>query len=578
MKKIFQQIFSSGVIKKPNHFKAWLPELKDMDDLVALQFSTRHLTQLAVSATPINENQDAQIEDADTLTVAQRLSLITELEALNKSRLEKLAVQLCNVENMKMELENSIFDACYNYCRQSYIVHLKLIEQVFGAAKTSVEKNDLPDQKAVILLMARALNAANNMIKWRLFSQTNPPAKVWSQVNTLYKIAGKHNLLNTPVEVFNLSPASTLAAHFVQCWMLGQLAQASLQKHHVEITTRILSTLCTRAHISNIYTPEQYLFFIDLEKDEPAKRMRDAYASDSCRYWELDELEKQLTVALTVSDRGEIPQSLAFSKIDHAKKLNETLGLLIEEWKRAGYLRQRRKTPRLASSKTARVNAGMADICSQVHQANQIKSGLRLSRDGTTLDERLRAHTTLRQSSNLSVNSGSLDTWIITDESHQGIGTRVNKYANILARPNKLIGLMINDDPSNITIGMIRSVKPTQANQLRVGIEIISYHPVSIQLMQSRQTDRFGDTIVDFDSLKNANVPNSTSVADMGYFSGIYLPIEAGISDSSMLLLPKISFRANTNYIINMNGESSQILLGEPVESRDDWVKVTFPF
>lgn len=578
MKKIFQQIFSSSVIKKPNHFKAWLPELKDMDDLVALQFSTRHLTQLAVSATPINENQDAQIEDADTLTVAQRLSLITELEALNKSRLEKLAVQLCNVENMKMELENSIFDACYNYCRQSYIVHLKLIEQVFGAAKTSVEKNDLPDQKAVILLMARALNAANNMIKWRLFSQTNPPAKVWSQVNTLYKIAGKHNLLNTPVEVFNLSPASTLAAHFVQCWMLGQLAQASLQKHHVEITTRILSTLCTRAHISNIYTPEQYLFFIDLEKDEPAKRMRDAYASDSCRYWELDELEKQLTVALTVSDRGEIPQSLAFSKIDHAKKLNETLGLLIEEWKRAGYLRQRRKTPRLASSKTARVNAGMADICSQVHQANQIKSGLRLSRDSTTLDERLRAHTTLRQSSNLSVNSGSLDTWIITDESHQGIGTRVNKYANILARPNKLIGLMINDDPSNITIGMIRSVKPTQANQLRVGIEIISYHPVSIQLMQSRQTDRFGDTIVDFDSLKNANVPDSKSVADMGYFSGIYLPIEAGISDSSMLLLPKISFRANTNYIINMNGESSQILLGEPVESRDDWVKVTFPF
>ena len=577
MKKIFQQIFSSAIIKKPNHFKAWLSELKDMDDLAALHLSTRHLTQLANTATA-NASEDNQAENANTLTTTQRLNLITELEDLNKSRLEKLAVQLCNVENMKVELENSIFDACYNYCRQSYIVHLKLIEQVFGAEASSVEKNDVPDQQAVTLLVARALYAANNMIKWRLFSQTNPPAKVWSQVNTLYKIASKHNLLNVPVEVFNLSPLSTLAAHFVQCWMLGQLAQASLQKYHVEIGTRILNTLCTRAHISSQYTPEQYLFFIDLEKDEPTKRMRDAYASDSCRYWELDELEKQLTIAMTVSDRGEIPQSLAFSKIDHAKKLNETLAILIEEWKRAGYLRQRRKTPRYASSRTARVNAGMADICSQVHQSNQIKSGLRLSRDGTTLDERLRAHTTLRQSSNLSVNSGTLDTWIITDESQNGLGTRVNKYANILARPNKLIGLMIDDDPSKITIGMIRSVKPTQANQLRVGIEIISHHPVSIQLMQSPQSERFSDTIVDLNSLKKTNNLSSASVTDMGYFSGIYLPIEAGLSDSSMLLLPKISFRANTNYIVNMNGESSQILLGEPVESRDDWVKVSFPF
>lgn len=576
MKNIFQKLLSGNLTKQANHFKVWLNDLKNMDDLAALQLSTRHLTQLTASTIQINADENTQIGDA--LTIAQQLNLLTELETINKSRLEKLAVQLCNVENMQIELENSIFDASYNYCRQSYIAHLKLIEQVFGADKATSEKSDLPNQHATILLMARALNAANNMIKWRLFSQTNPPAKVWTQISTLYKIASKHNLLNTPVEIFSSSPSTTLAAHFVQCWMLGHLAQASLQKHHIEITTRVLSTLCTRAHISNQFTPEQYLFFIDLENDEPAKRMRDAYASDNCRYWELDELEKQLSVALTVSDRGEIPESLAFSKIDHAKKLNETLAILIEEWKRAGYIRQRRKTQRFASSKTARVNAGMVDICNQVHQANQIKNGLRLSRDGTTQDERVRAHTTLRQSSNLSVNSGSLDSWIITDESEQGLGTRVNKYANILARPNKLIGLMIDGDASKITLGMIRSVKPTQANQLRVGIEIISHYPVSIQLIPSRQIDRFGDTIVDNDSFKKSNISSISTVTDSGYFAGIYLPIEAGLSELSQLLLPKINFRANTNYVINMNGESLQILLGEPIESRDDWVKVAYPF
>ena len=173
MKNILQQRFTSAVIKKPSHFKAWLSDLKDMDDAAALQFSTRHLTQLSAKASLVNSNEDNQAENTEALSTLQLLSLITELEALNKSRLEKLAVQLCNVENMKVELENSIFDACYNYCRQSYIVHLKLIEQVFGAEISSVEKNDVPDQQAVTLLVARALYAANNMIKWRLFSQTD---------------------------------------------------------------------------------------------------------------------------------------------------------------------------------------------------------------------------------------------------------------------------------------------------------------------------------------------------------------------------------------------------------------------
>lgn len=572
MKSMLKQIFGNTPLIKSNQHKAWLADLKELDDLAALQLSTRHLAQwLSLSDTP------------EALNFEQQIDLIIELEALNQLRLEKLSAQLAYVENMKIELENTIFDTCYNYCRQSYIFHLKVIEQAFNAEKTSPEKPNTekayqPSENMLVLLIARALNTAFNMLKWRLFSQTNPPAKVWLQVNMLYKIATQRALLNNPIELFNLSPSATLAASFVQCWMLGSLSQASMQKYQVEISARILTTLLTRAHISHKYTLEQYLFFIDLEKDVIAKRMRDAYASDSCRYWELDELEKQLRVAVTVSDRGEIPQSLAFSKIDHAQKLNETLILLIEEWKRHGYVRQRRKVVRQASSKTARVNAGIVDICKQVHQSNQIRNGLRLSRDGSTLDQRLQAHTTLRQNSNLTINSGSLDTWIITDESPQGLGTRVNKYANILARPNKLLGLMVDDDPSKIIIGMIRSVKPTQSNQLRVGIEIISHHPTWIQLKQSHYDDNFADTVLERQALSNLSAKSSSAAADIGFFAGIYLPIEAGLSETSMMILPKSQYQANSNYLVTIDGETKQVLLEDPIESRDDWVRVIFPF
>jgi hypothetical protein len=556
MKKIFQQLFSSKDTKKTNKLMAWVGDLDAMDDLAALQFSAKQL------ALTLNR---ADAEDA--LNLQQQLDLIIEIEALNQPRLERLSGQFSSVENMKADIANNISEICYHYCRQSYICHLNLIEKVFDANQTQLEHNFKFEGDMPILIIARALNASFNMIKWRLFTQTNPPANVWIQIFVLYRIATQQMLLNNPIAVFDLAPLTTLAAQFVQTWMLGQLAQTSLQKHHVEITARILKSLLTRTHISSKLTPEQYVFYIDMEKDAAAKRMREFEPNERCRYWELDELEKQLTVAMTTSGRGEMPQSLAFAKIDNAKKLNETLEILIDEWKKSGYTRQRRKTTRQASSKIARVNAGITDICNQVHQANQISSGLRLSRDGSSLEDRLRAHTVLRQTSSISPNSGSLDAWTITDESPHGLGARINKFGSILARPDKLIGLVVDEDPSKIILGMIRSVKPTQGNQLRVGVEIISHHPTWVQLRQERANETFA----------SAKTGAGASV-DIGVFSGIYLPIEAGFSDTSVLLLPKINFRANTNYAVNIGGAPKNILLGNPLESRDDWVKVAFPF
>jgi hypothetical protein len=566
MKKILQQLFSSKDTKKTNALTAWVGDLDEMADLAALQFSSNQL------ALTLN-----RADGEDVLNLQQQLDLIIEIEALNQPRLERLSTQFSSVENMKVDIANNISEICYHYCRQSYVCHLKIIEKVFDANRTQLEQNFKFEGDMPILIIARALNAAFNMIKWRLFSQANPPANVWIQVFVLYRISTQQMLLNSPIAVFDLAPLTTLAAQFVQTWMLGQLAQASLQKYHVEIATQILKSLLTRTHISNKLMPEQYVFYIDMEKDVAAKRIRGFEPNERCRYWELDELEKQLSVAITTSDRGEIPQSLAFAKIDNAKKLHETLVILVDEWKKNGYTRQRRKTPRQATSKIARVNAGITDICNQVHQANQISSGLRLSRDGSSLEERLRAHTVLRQTSSISPNSGSLDAWTITDESPRGLGARINKFGSILARPDKLIGLVVDEDPSKIILGMIRSVKPTQGNQLRVGVEIISHHPTWVQLRQERANEAFPNTKAESNP-QNVASKNTAAAVDIGVFSGIYLPIEAGLSDTSVLILPKINFRTNTNYAVNIGGVPKNILLDNPIESRDDWVKVTFPF
>ncbi len=548
MIKIIQQLFGAKATKETNKLTAWVLQLSELDEISALKLSTQKL---------------AQMIDDDALSTQQKLDLLLEVDELNQPRLDKLATQFVNVANMKADLEGSMSDTCYLYYRQSYICHLKLIELVINPSKFTLE-GDMP-----VLVLGRAINASFGMSKWRMFMQQNPPTKVWLQLFMIYKIAYKQTLLNTPIELFPLSPNTTLSASIVQMCMLGQLVQANMQKHHIEITARILKAWLSRAHISAQYTPEQYLFFVDLERDLPAKRMRNFEPNDNCRYWELDDFEKQINVAVNMTDRGEIPESLIFSKIDNAKRLNETLGILQAEWKKQEYLRQRRREEREATSKTASVKAGISDICDQVLHANQIKSGLRMSRSGKSLDELLRGHTVLKEaSSSINVNSSSLNTWIITDESNRGFGARVNKYANILARQDKLIGLVIDEELDKVIIGMVKGVKLTQGNQQKVGIEVISRTAIWVQLQQAKETSSFMDTVTEI------NASHRGSPMDIGLFSGIYLPIEAGLSEAPSLILPKINFRPNTKYIIHIEGKHKRGVLGDPIESRDDWVRV----
>jgi hypothetical protein len=69
----------------------------------------------------------------------------------------------------------------------------------------------------------------------------------------------------------------------------------------------------------------------------------------------------------------------------------------------------------------------------------------------------------------------------------------------------------------------------------------------------------------------------SAATIDIGLFSGIYLPVEEGLTEAA-LILPKINFQANSNYTISMDGSSKHVLLEDSLESHDDWVKVAFPF
>lgn len=172
MKNVIEKIFGSALAKKSHAQYAWVDDIADMDDLVALKFCHQHLAIII-----------GHIQTDEAFDYKAVLDLLIQLEDLNFERLEKLSSQFVHVENLKPEIEINISETCYNYCRQSYIAHLKVIEKVSNPIKFKLEGN-MP-----IIIIARAVYAAAYMMKWRMYTQANPPTKMWLQLYMLYRIA-----------------------------------------------------------------------------------------------------------------------------------------------------------------------------------------------------------------------------------------------------------------------------------------------------------------------------------------------------------------------------------------------------
>jgi hypothetical protein len=534
----------------------WLSTLADLEDIEALKLSIKHLSQTLEAV------QQDGIEPAH---LHAHLDLLISLEEHNQSRLARLAQQYSSIESLKPELEKAMRANCYDYCRLSYICHLKIIDKVIDPAKYKLEGN-LP-----VLLIARAFYIAFNMLKWRMFEHANPPPNVWLQIFALYGIAQKQMLHTVPIELFKLSPASTINAYLVQLSMFGQLANSHFPKLHIENAYQILTALVTQVRISADGDTKLHTFFINPNKDAPAARLRDIDISKEYRYWDLNTLESEINEGIKSTEQGHLPHKLSLLKVEQVKRLNETFKILNQEWGKLNYARQRRKEDRKSSSRTMLVNSGFAQMCEHIFKANQHAQGLAYS-----LDDRLRHHTIIRQAG-VETERAPKNIWQIINESAHGLGAQINTNDPNLAKPDKLISLSFSDEPNKVLIGKIRTNSPVASHSIKVGIEILSQRPVWAQLRLISSPSLFNQPSSQSQIEKPTKILGHGTI-DSGLFSGIYLPIEAGFIEQSVLLLPKLSFFPNAEYEINAKGISNKILLGNAIESYDDWVKVLVNF
>ncbi len=554
IKKLFSSSASSATTENSSAELAWLKTLDPLDDVTALNLAAKHLSLLIAD---------------ESRPIKKRLDFLCAVDAYILPRAAKLSTQYAKISHLRPDLAANITSAAYGYYRQSYLNYLRLVELIIA-----IPKDPTLEHNTLLLAMARAIDIALTMIKWRYFDHTPTPAKVWLQIYMLYEIASEANLLEVPIKTFSNSAPTTIAAYIAQAGLFGSLENANMQNQHYQITAYLLKSWLTEMSFFDQFNQEVHLFVIDLQKDVCAKRARHFKQTDSCRFWDIDAFEAKIISTIRLTEQGQLPADISLTEIGDIRSLHETLQILRSDWSKTEYVRQRRKENRHKTRQSASITYGILNICNQIEHygRKKLSSSLNVSTaNNKTLDERLSSHASIRRESTTTLFvEPQHEIWTVTDESPKGLGVTMPKEAKSWAKTGKLISVAMDERPPRVIIAMIRGVMPTRnMNELRVGLEVIARFASWAHMRAIERAPSF-EPVDKFSPLANNN-----SIV-MG-FTVIHLPIEAGLSAEPTLILPKIEYHVNEIYEIILNGTTKLIRLGSPIEAKDDWVRVIFP-
>jgi hypothetical protein len=559
--EFFRKIFNHSTSPKAEVAFAWCKELDGLDDVSAIERATQQL------------NADAK---KDIFKDELYLEALLAIDEKTHIIVERITAHYVNIDNMSIELEERIANAVFLYHRQLYLIYNTLIDNLSSF-----------QPKSLLVMLARAINNATQMIKWRFYNYQSAPANVWLQLSKLYLVAEKQTILDSYVRAYSDQEISTLSSAYIQACMLGSLESLSFQRKQIELVSRMLAYWTPKILIQNTYDENKHLFYVDTTSDAPAKRIRNFKPSNTYRYWCFDSVNLKVELCLSLIEYNISPKQQEMKDFIGNKYAVETLEILKTEWSRVEYKRQRRAIARLKISKYASTNYGFENTCYHIKQHDNI----RIQRTGKayqgnkSFDERLASHCLSKDQTGPNViylDLGAGQSKII-DESPQGIGMCANKPASEVSL-GMLMGISFSDQKDTTKIGVIRSIKPVIGNELHLGIELLSttaycVEATNVSITASKAKNSAEKIVVNKPILtrKEFNEPVAfNGGASDSNFTCLYLPKEFTISQQESLIVPRLHYNKNDTYRINIAGANMLVKFIETLEYHDNWLRVIY--
>lgn len=505
------------------------------------------------------KDQLAKICQGKSKDFILKMQLVLDVDEKSYQIVQRLTRNYLKILNKNSDAKRENEEVVYAYLRQLYLTYAHIIVEY------KQQNSTLLNAEKINLLLARYLNAAFMMAKWRYFDDQPAPVGLWSNVHQVIKIAEELTMLNKDLFLYDFQHKETsLAMLLKRGFMLNTLQKGSFTPFQIELTDRVLKAWSTNPRISNQYTTQnEFQFFIHLDGDKSPQRLRSAKQHPDFRYWNTSRIVGLMETYLCAVNTG---KSLEPFNLVTMAKTEDLVGLfqkLRVDWCVTGYKRQRRTEEREAKFKRLNVSYGLDHISARINYLQHKPAVAKPLSEHTSLalmtdTQPLHDHSIDKQS-----NVYTRENWTMLEESQHGFSVELGKEISDWVKSGVLIGYSTMDN-NNIALAEIKAVRKRADGTYRVGLSKLTSNAVVLTVNKAEKSPSL------------ATVPGY--IVDDGegnlVFSDVFsaLFFDDDMIEKPRLIMPRHQYKRASRYRVDMNGEKHMVLAGDVVCSHRDWV------
>jgi len=419
------KLFGGG---RPDHPMADAREARRLLEELPAQDPARALEELA--------NWHESLSHAEGFPPGQRVELLLMVDEAAQPRARKLTRDYLAQALGSRFQETRMWTVLHEYWRQAALALARAVDLFAQGAKGAESARG-----ALPVLLARALRAAAQQIKWMHMRYGPYDYAVWGMLNRIYAFAEHRQVAQASVTLYPGLPAQSMPSQeFARAALFSAAAPDGLLPAEIDLADRIAGELAGRFVVSAAHAAG-LPYWTDVDKAMAPQRALQAPASaPGVRYLgagtALDEVKR---IAERIRATDALPSGLGLAQGDRAEEVLEVLEHLALYW-----------SPQAPERKHQRHR-----VSSLLTVANGLAGVLGILGTGAV--------------------SGA-ETWVIENVSAGGFGAMVPQVKGEWLR----VGAMVAIQPeggNNWVVGMVRRVSKTPDQRARVGIQTLSRTP-----------------------------------------------------------------------------------------------------
>lgn len=537
--------------------QAILTHGKESPDMVMLrQFQGLSASEAAKLSVQVMADLSADTK----LSIEDFLACLLKLDETMQPHLEQLTAKRLKVKIYNRDVGNAIEALAYPFYRRLFAEYLRLA----SATRSTTQQSKL-SQAHEVMLYCRTLNAAFHMMMWRYFDDQPAPSEAWTQVHEVFKYAEKSSLLYERVLLYpTMTKPVDLATLMASGLMLSTLQKENYNPTEIHIVSRLLFDWVRQIRFEKAYAQNKYQYFVNLNQDKGAERIRAFDRTADYRYWRTDFIALKIADHLAAISVNALEKIIDIRGYASMRTMTKLFKKLSQHWSPNTYQRQRRANPRAKENNRILVTSGLPQICKQLsrfqQQGNVEDKKPIFDIKASTLDQ---MH--LTQTKHLLL---GLDEWVLLDISETGFGVDLGKEPSPWVEAGKLVGFQHPSQKDSYVIAEIKHVKRLKNGAYRAGLQLISLHSLSMQLIKLDQTQ--------VELSKGFYLDYDEADADMMRVACVWIPPSVGQAQvKSSVIIPISEYQRNRQFKIDINGEAKTLVLGVAIDMQTEWVRAT---